>query len=272
MRRFSRIVLPASTALVGTALAFTALALPAAASDKASVGVVEALEKKYAITQTTTDAAQITKDGTTMSMKCAGVYSVPSSMMMKPDNKVVDGKVQAPGTLARYTLVKMGAHVLQTGDKVYITKIEGKSEMTGDMIKLTLMTVDALDVSGSDAKKKFDAYVSFKFKKGYLDETPPEQVEQTIESVLAPEEAAAPAPAAPQAQAHAAPAPAPAVAAAAPAAPAGPPPTISMGESSTEVLQAMGMPLQMIDLGKKKTYVYKNMKIVFVNDKVTDVQ
>ena len=57
-----------------------------------------------------------------------------------------------------------------------------------------------------------------------------------------------------------------------PAAPAGPPPTITIGESSTQVLQAMGMPQQMIDLGKKKTYVYKNMKVIFVDDKVSDVQ
>jgi hypothetical protein len=55
-------------------------------------------------------------------------------------------------------------------------------------------------------------------------------------------------------------------------APAGPPPTISIGESSTQVLQALGMPQQMIDLGKKKTFVYKNMKIIFVDDKVSDVQ
>ena len=53
---------------------------------------------------------------------------------------------------------------------------------------------------------------------------------------------------------------------------AAPPPTITIGESSTLVLQAMGMPQQMIDLGKKKTYIYKNMKIIFVDDKVTDVQ
>jgi hypothetical protein len=56
------------------------------------------------------------------------------------------------------------------------------------------------------------------------------------------------------------------------AAPAGPPPTISIGESSTQVLQAMGMPLQMIDLGKKKTFIYKDMKIIFVDDKVSDMQ
>lgn len=262
MNRVTPLRLPIFVALLLTAV-LPGLHLLA---EKTSTGLVEALEKKYVVTETTSDAAQITKDGTTMSMKCAGVYSIPSNLMMKPDNKVVDGKMQAPGTIAKYTLVKMGAHVLQTGDKVYITKIESKSEMTGDLLKFTLLTVDPLDVSGSDTKKKYEAYVSFKFKRGYLDETPPEQVEQTIESVLAPEEAAAPE----QQQQVAVPAkPAVPVAAVTPAAP---PATITIGETSTEVLQAMGMPLQMIDLGKKKTYVYKNMKIVFLNDKVSDVQ
>ena len=241
-------------------------------AQKAASGAVEALGKKYVVTETTADFAQVTRDGTTMTMKCPGIYSIPSNLMMKPDNKVVDGKVQAPGTLAKYTLVKMGAHVLQTGDKVYITKLESKSESTGDSLKFTLLTVDPLDVAGSDTKKKYDAYVSFKFKKGYLDETPPEQIEQTVESVLAPEEAAAPdpppaAPAAEKPQVAAAPAPPPP-----PPAPVVPPPTITIGESSSEVLKAMGMPLQMIDLGKKKTYIYKSMKIVFLNDKVSDVQ
>ena len=50
------------------------------------------------------------------------------------------------------------------------------------------------------------------------------------------------------------------------------PATVTVGESSTEVLQSLGMPQQMIDLGKKKTYVYKTMKITFINDKVSDVQ
>jgi hypothetical protein len=45
-----------------------------------------------------------------------------------------------------------------------------------------------LDVPGKDEKKKFDANVTFHFKKGYLDEAPPEEVEQAIESVMAPDE------------------------------------------------------------------------------------
>ena len=257
-------------------LATFSLVSSVALAQKGSSGVVEALKKKYVVTETTADYSQITKDGTTMSMKCAGVYSLPSNLLLKPDNKVVDGKVQAPGGFAKISLAGGHAHVLQTGDKVYISKLESKSEPGGDVLKFTLLTVDELDVSGSETKKKYAATVSFKFKKGYLDETPPDQVEQTVESVLAPEEAAAPE----QQQAAAAPAtptarPAAPVALPAPVAPVAPPApaaTISLGESSSEVLKAMGMPLQMIDLGKKKTYVYKSMKIVFLNDKVSDVQ
>ncbi len=253
----------------------------AAGSSGSSSGVISALEKKYVVTGTTPDFEQITKDGTTMAMKCAGVYSIPSNLMIKPDNKVVDGKIQTPGMMVRVMWTKSGAHVLQTGDKVYITKMENKTEGNDDLLRFTLLTVDPLDVSGSESKKKYDAIVSFKFKKGYLEETPPEEVEQAIEAVLAPDtgsqdDAKSAAPEQPQhatAKPAAAPAaPAPKTAPAAAAAPAAPPPTISIGESSTEVLQAMGMPLQMIDLGKKKTFVYKDIKIVFVNDKVSDMQ
>ena len=256
----------------------TALAAPAS-------GVIDALQKKYGVTETTPDREQVTKDGTTMAMKCAGVYTLPTNVMITPDNKVVDGKVQAPSMITRMTWTKFGSHVLQTGDKVYITKIESKNDGGNDMLRFSVLTVSAIDAAGQNgAQKKFDGVVSFKFKKGYLDEAPPDEVEQTVEAVLAPDTGddkqagdassnGGQAAAAPQRAQAAAPPPAPApVAPPPPPAPAGPPPTITIGESSTEVLQAMGMPAQMIDLGKKKTYVYKNMKIIFVNDKVSDVQ
>lgn len=245
-----------------------------------SSGVVTAIEKKYVITEVSADHSQITKDGTIMSLKTAGVYSLPTNEMMStpPDSPVTDGKIKGPNMMVKYTLEKFGAHVLQSGEKVYVTRIEDKSDSKGDVLKFSILTSDALDVGTSGQKKKFSASVSFHFKKGYLDETPPEDVEQAIEAVLAPDTGsdqaasssanAVPAqqPAPPQ---RVAPAPAPPPP---PVAPAGPPPTISIGESSTQVLQAMGMPQQMIDLGKKKTYIYKNMKVIFIDDKVSDVQ
>jgi hypothetical protein len=243
-----------------------------------SSGVVAAIEKKYVVTEVSANHDQITKDGTTMSLKCAGIYSLPiNQMLTTPDNAVADGKIKSPSTMAKYTLEALGAHVLQTGEKVYITKIEDKTDSKGDVLKFSLLTANSLDVKGQSEQKKFSATVSFHFKKGYLDEAPPEDVEQAIDTVMAPDsgsdQAQSGGGAAPPAQqpfpprqAVAAPPPPP------PAAPAGPPPTITIGESSTQVLQAMGMPQQMIDLGKKKTYVYKNMKVIFVDDKVSDVQ
>ncbi len=270
---------------VKASVTMSCLILPCAIHAMASSGVVGAIQKKYAVTEVSADHSQVTKDGTTMDLKCAGVYSLPTNDMMStpPDNTVLDGKIKSPNVMLKYTLEKFGAHVLQTGDKVYITKIESKNDLKSDVLKFTLLTVDALDVSGQDSKKKYSATVSFKFKKGYLDEASPEEVEQAIEAVIAPDSGSDQAQSGnssqpsgasqPQQQAAAPPAQAPAPPVqAAPAPSSAPPPTISIGESSTQVLQAMGMPQQMIDLGKKKTFVYKNMKIIFVDDKVSDVQ
>jgi hypothetical protein len=242
-----------------------------------SSGVVAAIEKKYVITEVSANHDQITKDGTTMSLKTAGIYSLPTTEMLTtpPDNVVTEGKIKSPNMMVKYTLEKFGAHVLQTGDKVYITRIEDKTDSKGDVLKLSILTTESLDAAGQTAQKKFSATVSFHFKKGYLDETPPEDLEQAIEAIMAPDTGTE------QAQSGGGGAPAPqqpvpprqaAAFQPAPAAPAGPPPTITIGESSTQVLQAMGMPQQMIDLGKKKTFVYKNMKVIFVDDKVSDVQ
>lgn len=61
---------------------------------------------------------------------------------------------------------------------------------------------------------------------------------------------------------------------AAPAAAAEPaaPVTISMGQTVDEVTAALGPPKSIIELGPKKIYVYKDMKITFTSGKVTDVQ
>jgi len=63
-----------------------------------------------------------------------------------------------------------------------------------------------------------------------------------------------------------------AIAAPAPPPPAAPPTTISIGQTIDEVSGAMGQPLRVVDLGPKKIYVYRDMKITFKDGKVSDVQ
>lgn len=55
-------------------------------------------------------------------------------------------------------------------------------------------------------------------------------------------------------------------------APAAAPVTIALGQSIDDVTAALGQPVTKIDLGSKQIYKYKDMKVTFVNGKVTDVE
>lgn len=48
--------------------------------------------------------------------------------------------------------------------------------------------------------------------------------------------------------------------------------TIKIGMSPDEVKKSLGNPDKIVDLGAKQIYVYKDMKIVFLNSQVSDVQ
>jgi hypothetical protein len=48
--------------------------------------------------------------------------------------------------------------------------------------------------------------------------------------------------------------------------------TISLGQTPAEVVTILGNPLQIVKLGNKEIYRYKDIKITFVSGKVTDVQ
>jgi hypothetical protein len=50
------------------------------------------------------------------------------------------------------------------------------------------------------------------------------------------------------------------------------PVTISLGQTVDEVTAILGPPKSIVELGPKKIYVYKDMKITFNSGKVTDVQ
>jgi hypothetical protein len=56
------------------------------------------------------------------------------------------------------------------------------------------------------------------------------------------------------------------------AGPSGPPPTITLGQTTDQVTAAIGQPARIVDLGAKKIYSYPDMKITFMNGRVSDVQ
>lgn len=258
----------------------TVAASSAFAFDKGSTdGVVGILLKKYTLTSTTFDKTQLTQQGTQLSVKEAGIYSYPAKGLLTGINTTVtDGKVKGP-MAANMSCGSMHCHVLQSGEKVYVTKLESKN----DDLKFSIITVE--DVDGGEGAERYGATVTFKLKKGMLNEGSPDDIEQIVEKVLGPvddsggdstQDAASndPGPAAhPAAPARrAAVAPPAAAPAPPPAAPAAPPAALSIGETSSQVLQAYGMPTKIVDLGKKKTFFYKDIKVIFTDDKISDMQ
>jgi hypothetical protein len=59
---------------------------------------------------------------------------------------------------------------------------------------------------------------------------------------------------------------------AAPAEPAAAPKTIALGQTTAEVLEILGQPTKIVNLGAKQMFFYPDMKVIFTNGKVSDVQ
>jgi hypothetical protein len=47
---------------------------------------------------------------------------------------------------------------------------------------------------------------------------------------------------------------------------------IGLGQTTDQVVSGLGQPDKVVDLGSKKIYVYKDLKITFVDGRVSDVQ
>jgi hypothetical protein len=50
------------------------------------------------------------------------------------------------------------------------------------------------------------------------------------------------------------------------------PPTIQLGMSTDQVQSSLGKPEKIFNVGSKQIYVYKDVKVTFLNGKVSDVQ
>ena len=166
------------------------------------------------------------------------------------------------------TLVEKNySKALSTGDKVNPTSvvIHLKDE------KVIVNFTECDSCNGGDASS-YKGSVAFQFPKGYLEGgADAGQVADVISQVLAP-----PDPNAdqgqqqqqqggdqqqaqqPQQQA--------------PQQPAAPPASIQLGQTIDQVTASFGPPEKIVNLGTKQIYVYKDLKVTFVNGKVTDVQ
>lgn len=158
------------------------------------------------------------------------------------------------------------------GEKFWITRVD----LLKDGIIVATFSDPYPDSSGDQVR--YYGEIKFPFPKGQA-VPPPDEFVKTVYEVItvAPADdsnnnqgggnAPAPAPAAP--------APPPV-----PMAPIPPPPppadaapaTISIGQTEAQVTTAFGAPIKQANVGAKKIYYYKDMKVTFVHGKVTDVE
>jgi hypothetical protein len=259
-------------------------AVSIAASAQSKAAIEAKLTSQYQLTQPTADLTDIVTAGSILVLKRGNVMMVPITVSNPYQNTYKDGKISQNvlGKLARFGPPGVPQPNLRTfvpGEKMWVTKIECKD----DGVVMTLYTDAYADV-------RYKAALKFPFdRKGAMPSA--DAMSQEVAEVFsvqaqdngggqqqgAQQAAPAAAPAAP------APVPAPAAAPMAPipppppppdagAAPAGPPKELKIGMTKDQVVSGFGQPQKIVKLGAKEIYVYPDLKVTFVDGKVTDVQ
>jgi len=288
--------------LIAVLAAFLAAVPFATAQNKYNYADVEKkLEEKYTLTSINAEGGVVIQ-GVTLTLRMGGLTAGVQNTCA---NDYKGGKITlasaSKGVCGASTVCKprLGVNICSyvpgasqvsipdtrpftNGEKLYVTKIA-----VTDSVTLTLASAPVKDVT-------YKAEVRFAIPKG----TSPDfaQADQQIAevfSITAPDnsqgaqQAAQPAAAAPPAAASnpaLAPIPPPppppqdpALAPIAPPAPpsdapAAPPQTLGLGMTIDQVVAILGQPPKMATAGTKQIYSYKDLKVTFVDGKVTDIQ
>ena len=185
------------------------------------------------------DYTRITQPGAVLAVRLPGIYAD----MANTQNVIVNTNYQngqlteATGFTAAFGGNTGHSRTLAPNEKVYVTQITVKR----DAVLMELLTVDVTTLADGQGTR-YRAELNIKLPG--LDTMTPEDVKKTIDNVIAD----------------------PAVASAVQSK------TIKLGMSPDEVKQSLGNPDKIVDLGTKQVYVYKDMKVVFLNNQVSDVQ
>ncbi len=239
----------------------------AAAQSSAPPSTAEQLQAQYKPLKTTRDSSGnvAVTDGTVLVVRKAGLTALPVSHPLNPcASTYADGRLKAPRFVCQLAIQAASRGTngpptvdLPVGQKAYPSAIAVDSRH--ETIKFELAACDVC--SGADANY-FKAEVDFQLPKGMLASGDISQVEDLIGQVLSIDTSGGDQAQAPQA------APAqPATAAA-----AREPVSIQQGQTIGDVEQALGKPVKTLTVANKVIYVYPDLKITFMNGKVTDVQ
>ncbi|MFZ0201610.1 MAG: hypothetical protein WB523_22180 [Candidatus Sulfotelmatobacter sp.] len=249
-----------------------------------AVSLQEQLAAQYKLVKMGSDTSgySVVEEGTLLAIQKGGLLGVPYSDTSVQSNKYENGTVHAPNAVLSkgigFGMKKFGKEqttkLFAKGDKVYPTKIDVNLEK--DMVTIGIVACDKCNKTDPPTYNK--ANVVFVFPKGSLAAASAGQVEDTIGSLLSissddqqqatgdqqggdqggqqqqagQDQGQQQQPAAQQPPAE--------------------PASIEKGMTTDQVEAAMGQPDKKVNLGAKQIYVYKDLKVTFLNGKVSDVQ
>jgi hypothetical protein len=246
----------------------------------------EQLAAQYKLVKMGSDTSgySVVDAGTLLAIQKGGILGVPySDTSSIPATKYEGGVVHTPNALVSklggFGMKKLGKEqttkLFASGDKVYPSKIE--VNVAKDTVSLGIVACDTCNKTDPPTYNK--ATVVFQFPKGSLANASAGSVEDTIGQLLAissddqksqgdQQQGGGDQAAQPQGGQDQQPAAQAPEAAAPPAEPA----SIEKGMTPDQVEAALGKPDKKVNLGSKQLYIYKDMKVTFVNGKVSDVQ
>lgn len=277
--------------LIGAGIFLSAVVLSSLADAQAPT-LQEQLAAQYKLVKMGSDTGgySVVDKGTLLEIKKGGILGVPYSDQNILSTKYEGGTVHSPNTTLSkgigFAMKRFGkeqtTHLFQAGDKVYPQKVD--VNVAKDNVTIAIVACDTCNKT--DPPTYMKANVVFQFPKGSLLSANAAAVEDTIGQLLAisdesqqggdqaggdqgggqqqggqqggdqggqqPAQAQPPAQEPPPQQAE--------------------PASIDKGMTPDQVEAALGKPDKKVNLGAKMIYYYKDMKVIFMNGKVSDVQ
>jgi hypothetical protein len=228
-----------------------------------------------------TGGYSVVEKGTLMAIQKGGILGVPYGDQSVLSTKYEDGTIHGPSGLAvvgrKSIMGRFGkeqqTHLFAVGDKVYPMKID--VNLAKDSVTVGIVACDTCNKTDPPTYNK--ANVVFQFPKGALASADGLAVEKVIGQVLlisddtqddkggdkAGDQGGQQQGAQDQGQAQGQPAA---------DQPPAEPVSIEKGMTPDQVEAAMGKPEKKVTLGVKQIYYYKDMKVIFMSGKVSDVQ
>jgi hypothetical protein len=258
----------------------------------AQVSLEDQLKAQYTLAKMGSDSSgwSVVQEGTLLAVQKGGIVGVPYKSTVSRSTTYQDGTVHSASAAAGHvsdvkdkfcgvfkkcpstpggdtTKDEMTTHLFKVGDKVYPTKIEVNAAK--DMVTMGIVACDTCNQTDPPTYNK--AQVVFQFASGTLAKTGASQVEDVIAQLLTIStddqqsqggdqgggQQGNQGGGGGQAQQQAPPAE---------------PQQIEKGQTPDQVKTALGAPDKIVNLGAKQIYVYKDLKVTFLNGKVSDVQ